>query len=159
MIAPIALDAYDLRILALLQEDASRTVAAIADAVALSQNACWRRIKLLEEQGYVRGRVALLDAAKLGVGVTVMVSIRVAEHTEDWLESFAAAVQRIPEVIEFHRMSGDVDYLLKLQVSDIADYDRVYKRLIRAARLTDVSSAFVMETLKATTAIPLPTVG
>jgi Lrp/AsnC family transcriptional regulator len=127
--------------------------------VNLSQNACWRRIKRLEEEGFVSRRVALLDPEKLGVGVTVFVAIRAAEHTEDWLEQFAAAVRRIPEVAEFHRMSGDIDYLLKLRVADIADYDAVYKRLIRAAKLTDVSSMFVMETLKSTTAIPLPTSG
>jgi Lrp/AsnC family transcriptional regulator len=114
--------------------------------VNLSQNACWRRIKRLEEEGFVSRRVALLDPEKLGVGVTVFVAIRAAEHTEDWLEQFAAAVRRIPEV-------------LKLRVADIADYDAVYKRLIRAAKLTDVSSMFVMETLKSTTAIPLPTSG
>ncbi len=150
------LDRQDVRILALLQEDASRPVAGVADQVNLSQNACWRRIKRLEDEGYIAHRVALLDPAKLGVGVTVFVTVKTAEHTEDWLESFTAAVRRIPEVMEFHRMSGDVDYLLKLRVADIADYDAVYKRLIRTARLTDVSSMFVMETMKSTTAIPLP---
>lgn len=156
MATALTLDAFDLGILAELQADASRTVAEVAEAVHLSQNACWRRIKRLEEEGVVRRRVALLDPAKVGCGVTVFVSVRAAEHTEAWLEAFAAAVQRIPEVVEFYRMSGDTDYLLKLQVADIADYDRVYKRLIRAARLTDVSSAFAMETLKLTTALPLP---
>jgi Lrp/AsnC family transcriptional regulator len=156
MTPPPGLDRQDVRILALLQEDASRAVAEVAEAVNLSQNACWRRIKRLEEEGFVRRRVALLDPGKLGVGVTVFVTLRAAEHSEAWLETFAAAVARIPEVMEFHRMSGDVDYLLKLRVADIADYDAVYKRLIRAARLTDVSSMFVMETLKSTTAIPLP---
>jgi Lrp/AsnC family transcriptional regulator len=156
MTSPPGLDRQDIRILALLQEDASRAVAEVAEAVNLSQNACWRRIKRLEEEGFVRRRVALLDPGKLGVGVTVFVTLRAAEHSEAWLETFAAAVARIPEVMEFHRMSGDVDYLLKLRVADIADYDAVYKRLIRAARLTDVSSMFVMETLKSTTAIPLP---
>ncbi len=131
----------------------------MAEAVNLSQNACWRRIKRLEEEGFVSRRVALLDPEKLGVGVTVFVALRAAEHTEDWLAQFAAAVRRIPEVMEFHRLSGDIDYLLKLRVEDIADYDAVYKRLIRAAKLTDVSSMFVMETLKSTTAIPLPASG
>jgi len=154
--AQSGLDRQDVRILALLQEDASRSVAEVAEAVNLSQNACWRRIKRLEEDGFVASRVALLDPRKLGVGVVVFVAVRAAEHTEAWLDQFAAAVERIPEVMEFHRMSGDIDYLLKLRVADIADYDAVYKRLIRAARLTDVSSMFVMETLKSTTAIPLP---
>lgn len=156
MNTPAGLDRQDIRILALLQDDASRPVAEVAEAVNLSQNACWRRIKRLEEEGFIARRVALLDPVKLGVGVTVFVTVKTAEHTEAWLEAFAAAVQRIPEVMEFHRMSGDIDYLLKLRVADIADYDAVYKRLIRAARLTDVSSMFAMETLKSTTAIPLP---
>src|SRR5579875_414384 len=124
---PPGLDRQDFRILALLQEDASRSVAEIGEAVNLSQNACWRRIKRLEEEGFVAARVALLDPQKLGVGVTVFVTVRAAEHTEGWLEQFAAAVRRIPEVMEFHRMSGDIDYLLKLRVADIADYDAVYK--------------------------------
>ena len=134
-------------------------VAEVAEQVNLSQNACWRRIKRLEEDGFIARRVALLDPAKLGVGVTVFVTVRTAEHTEEWLESFSSAVRRIPEVMEFHRMSGDIDYLLKLRVADIADYDAVYKRLIRAAKLTDVSSMFAMETIKSTTAIPLPKAG
>jgi Lrp/AsnC family transcriptional regulator len=151
-----SLDRQDVRILALLQEDASRSVAEVAEQVNLSQNACWRRIKRLEEEGFIAKRVALLDPVKLGVGVTVFVTVRTAEHSEEWLEGFSAAVRRIPEVVEFHRMSGDTDYLLKLRVADIADYDAVYKRLIRAAKLTDVSSMFAMETIKSTTAIPLP---
>jgi Lrp/AsnC family transcriptional regulator len=154
--SPIGLDRQDIRILAILQEDASRPVAEVAEQVNLSQNACWRRIKRMEEEGYIARRVVLLNPQKLGVGVTVFVTVRAAEHTEAWLEQFSTAVHRIPEVMEFHRMSGDIDYLLKLRVADIADYDAVYKRLIRAARLTDVSSTFAMETLKCTTAIPLP---
>jgi Lrp/AsnC family transcriptional regulator len=100
--------------------------------------------------------VALLDPEKLGVGVTVFVTVRAGEHTEKWLETFSAAVRKMPEVVEFYRMTGEIDYLLKLQVADIAAYDRVYKALIRSAKLMDVSSAFAMEELKRTTAIPLP---
>ena len=149
------LDRLDIRILTELQRDATPPVAELAEAVGLSTNACWRRIKRLEELGIIRARVALLDPQKLGLGVTVFVAIRTNEHNEDWLRQFADAVDSIPEVIEFYRMSGDVDYLMKVQVSDIADYDRVYKQLIKKVRLTDVSSTFAMEQIKYTTAIPV----
>lgn len=151
-----ALDTFDVHILGLLQESAEISVAEVAETVHLSHNACWRRIKRLEAEGYIKRRVALLDPVKLGVGVTVFVSVRVAEHSEEWLEAFAAAVRSIPEVVEFYRMTGDVDYLVKLQIANIAAYDKVYKRLIKSVRLVDVSSAFAMEELKHTTAIPLP---
>ena len=150
------LDEVDIRILKNLQEDAARAISVIAENVALSQNACWRRIKRLEDEGVIKKRVVLLDAEKLGVGVTVFVTIRAGEHTKEWLDRFAGAVARMPEVIEFYRMSGDMDYLLKVQVSDIRSYDAVYKRLIKAAKLVDVSSAFAMEEIKQTTALPLP---
>jgi Lrp/AsnC family transcriptional regulator len=152
----VAYDPTDLRILDIVQSDASLPIAEIADRVHLSQNACWRRIKLLEEQGIIAKRVALLDPVKLGVGTTVFVTVKAGEHTEKWLENFSAAVRKIPEVVEFYRLTGEIDYLLKLQVADIADYDRIYKQLIRSAKLTDVSSAFAMEELKKTTAIPMP---
>ncbi len=152
----LTLDRLDVKILAELQTDADRSIGDIASVVNLSVNACWRRIKRLEDDGIVRRRVALLDAVKLGVAMTVFVSVRAAEHTEDWLEEFAKTVRAIPEIVEFHRMSGDVDYLLKLLVADVADYDRVYKRLIRSVRLADVTSSFSMEVIKATTEVPLP---
>ena len=149
------LDSVDLKILDLLQTDASRSLSDVAERVHLSQNACWRRIKRLEDDGVIVKRVALLDPEKLGVGVTVFVSVRAGEHSEKWLETFAAAVRKMPEVVEFYRMTGDVDYLLKLQVANIAAYDRVYKALIKAAPITDVSAAFAMEELKRSTALPL----
>lgn len=152
------LDHADLKILAILQEDASPPVADIADKVHLSVNACWRRIKLLEDRGVIRKRVALLDPKSLGLGVTVFVSVKAGEHSEDWLEKFATAVRKMPEVVEFYRMTGDVDYLIKLQVSDVQSYDAAYRRLIRAARMRDVSAAFAMEELKHTSALPLPTI-
>ena len=142
--------------LQMLQDNAERSISEIADAIHLSQNACWRRIRQLEEGGYIVKRVALLDAVKLGAGMTVFVMVRAGEHSPEWLEKFADAVRRIPEIVEFYRMSGEVDYLLKVKVADIAGYDRVYKQLIRSAPLTDVSGAFAMEELKHTTAIPLP---
>jgi Lrp/AsnC family transcriptional regulator len=151
----LSLDRLDRRILAEMQRDSTPPVAELAELIGLSTNACWRRIKRLEEIGVIRGQVALLDAQKLGIGVTVFVSVRTNEHSDDWLQQFAQAVDGIPEVIEFYRMSGDVDYLLKLQVADIADYDRVYKKLIKSVRLTDVSSSFAMEQIKYTTALPI----
>jgi Lrp/AsnC family transcriptional regulator len=153
----VDLDPLDIKILTELQRDASLPVAELAETVGLSTNACWRRIKRLEEVGVIRARVALLDPQKLGLGVTVFVAVRTNEHNDDWLQQFAKAVDSIPEVIEFYRMSGDVDYLLRVQVADIADYDRVYKQLIKRVRLTDVSSTFAMEQIKYTTAIPVRT--
>jgi Lrp/AsnC family transcriptional regulator len=150
------LDGTDLRILDLLQENAERSIGEIAEAIHLSQNACWRRIRQLEETGYIRKRVALLDPVKLGAGMTVFVMVRAGEHSQEWLDRFAEAVRKIPEIVEFYRMTGEVDYLIKIKVADIAAYDRVYKQLIRSAPLTDVSGAFAMEELKHTTAIPLP---
>jgi len=150
------LDGTDLRILAILQENAERSISDIAEAIHLSQNACWRRIRRLEEEGYILKRVALLDAVKLGADMTVFVMVRAGEHSQEWLERFAEAVRKIPEIVEFYRMTGEVDYLIKIRVADIAGYDRVYKQLIRSAPLTDVSGAFAMEELKHTTAIPLP---
>jgi Lrp/AsnC family transcriptional regulator len=150
------LDSIDFSILALLQEDASQSIQHIADAVHLSQNACWRRIRQMEEAGVIKKRVALLDAAKLGAGMTVFVQVRAAEHSETWLESFAAAVQKIPEIVEFYRMTGEIDYLIKMRVADMDGYDRAYKTLIRSTRLGDVSASFAMEEIKASTAIPLP---
>ena len=152
----VALDSVDVRILTALQEDASLSVSAVAEQAHLSQNACWRRIKRLEDEGVIRKRVALLDPQKIGVGVTIFVTVRAAEHSEEWLDHFSKAVVSMPEIVEFYRMSGDVDYLLKVQIADIHAYDAFYKRLIKAARLTDVSSAFAMEEIKQTTALPLP---
>ncbi len=151
-----ALDSIDFSILALLQEDAARSIQDIADRVNLSQNACWRRIRQLEESGVIKKRVALLDATKLGAGLTVFVQVRAAEHSEEWLAHFAAAVKTIPEIVEFYRMTGESDYLIKMRVADMAGYDRAYKTLIATARLGDVSASFAMEEIKASTAIPLP---
>ncbi len=156
MSATVSVDSHDLRLLALLQEDSTLSIAELAERINLSSNACWKRVKRLEAEGVIRKRVALLSAAKLGAGVTVFVTVRAAEHSDAWLADFAAAVRVMPEVVEFYRMSGEIDYLLKIQVADIAAYDRVYKTLIRSVRLSDVSSAFAMEEMKHTTAIPLP---
>lgn len=149
------MDDFDKKILAELQEDAARPVAEIAERVGMSATPCWRRIKKLEKEGVIQKRVALLDHNKVHAGVTVFVAIRAAQHTDDWLKGFSERVKEMPEVIEFHRLSGELDYLLKVVVPDIAGYDTVYKRLIALAELSDVSASFVMEEIKSTTAVPL----
>ena len=149
------MDAIDRKILGCLQHDATLSVAEIADRVGLSTTPCWRRIQNLEKAGVIRARVALLDAQKLNVGVTVFVRLRTSQHSHDWLEGFAKAVAQMDEVVEFYRMSGEIDYLLKVVVPDIASYDAVYKRLIKAAEFYDVSSSFALEEIKYSTALPL----
>jgi Lrp/AsnC family transcriptional regulator len=149
------MDRIDRKILDLLQSDATLALSEIAARVGLSPTPCWRRIRLLEKSGIIRRRVALLDPDKLNVGVTVFVSIRTSRHNIEWLEKFAAAVSDIPEIVEVYRMSGEVDYLLRILVPDIAGYDAVYKKLIKATELGDVSSSFAMETIKSTSALPL----
>ncbi|MCP5181764.1 MAG: Lrp/AsnC family transcriptional regulator [Pseudomonadales bacterium] len=151
----VKLDRIDRQILSLLQDDAGLSNAELAEKVNLSANACWRRVKQLEESGIIRKRVALLSAEKLGLGVTVFVSIKAGSHSEEWLRKFAQGVSELPEVVEFYRLSGETDYLLKVMVRDIQDYDRVYKKLIATAPLSDVSSSFAMERIKSSTALPL----
>lgn len=149
------MDTKDRTILALLQHDADMPLADIAARVHLSPTPCWRRIQKLRESGVIRKQVALCDAQRLNVGVTVFVAVRTREHTQAWLDRFSQGVKDIPEVVELYRMSGEVDYLLRVVVPDIAAYDGVYKRLITIADLHDVSSSFAMEQLKYTTALPL----
>lgn len=149
------LDAIDRRLLALLQENAETPLATLAEAVNLSTSPCWRRVQALRERGYITRSVALVDRDKLNLGVTVFVSIKTSQHNQAWFEQFRDAVRQIPEVMEFYRMSGDVDYLLRVVVPDIAAYDTVYQRLIKTVTLADVSSSFAMEELKFTTALPL----
>jgi len=148
-------DTIDLKILAILQEDCTIPVAEIGKRVGLSTTPCWRRIQKLEEAGVIQRRVALLDPSKVSAGATVFVSICTSKHSEDWLERFHAAIREFPEVVEFYRMSGQVDYLLRVVVSDIAAYDAFYKKLISRIELSDVSSTFAMEQIKFTTALPL----
>jgi Lrp/AsnC family transcriptional regulator len=149
------LDVIDRKILRQLQRDATIPVAELAAAVGLSQTPCWKRVKRLEADGYITARVALVDREKLDLGVTVFVAVRTNQHDEEWLATFAAAIKAVPEVVEFYRMSGEVDYLLKIVCADIADYDRIYKKLIRGAALFDVSSSFAMERIKSTTELPI----
>ena len=149
------MDDKDRRILAQLQNDAGQSIEDLAAKVNLSRNACWRRIKVLEERGIIRARVALLDPEKLNLGLTAFIAIRTAQHDQAWLDRFSAAVRDIPEITGAFRTTGETDYVLKAAVPDIAGYDRLYKRLIAKVPLTDVSASFVMEKLKETTALPL----
>ena len=151
----MTLDAMDLKILALLQEDSARPVADIGREVGLSTTPCWRRIQKMEELGVIKKRVAILDPATVSAGVTVFVSIKTDQHNADWLQRFHAAVEEFDEVVEFYRMSGEVDYLLRVAVPDIAAYDAFYKKLIEKIDISKVSSAFAMEQIKYTTALPL----
>ena len=151
----MSIDRYDHRILQQLQRNTDIAVAELADQIGLSTNACWRRIKRLEEEGIIRARVALLNERALGLKLTVFVAVRTNQHNESWLAQFASGIKDIPEVVEFYRMSGDTDYLLKIVARDIDDYDRVYKKLISVAPMHDVSSSFAMERIKSSTALPL----
>lgn len=153
------LDQIDKRILDSLQADASISISDIADKVGLSTNPCWRRIKRLEDEGVILKRVALLDPETVGLGITVFVSVRTTKHTQSWLESFMRAVHKIPELSECHRLTGNDDYLLKVQVQNVAHFDKVYKKLVELVpNLTDVSSRFSMETVKSTTSLDLSTI-
>ncbi|WP_405041467.1 Lrp/AsnC family transcriptional regulator [Phenylobacterium sp.] len=151
----ILLDQIDRRILRELQADATIPVAELAERVGLSQTPCWKRVKRLTDEGVIERRVALLAREKLDLGLVVFVSIKTSHHDEAWIAAFAKGAAALPEVVEFYRMAGETDYLLKVVVSDIAAYDRFYKRLIATAPLNDVSSAFAMEQIKFTTALPL----
>ena len=149
------IDAKDRKILFELQRDAAQSIEELAGKVHLSRNACWRRVKILENEGVIRAHVALLDSEKLNLGLTAFIAVKTAQHDPKWLEKFALAVKSIPEIIGAYRTTGETDYLLQAVVSDISGYDRLYKRLITKIPLTDVSSSFVMEKIKATTELPL----
>jgi Lrp/AsnC family transcriptional regulator len=149
------MDATDRKILAVLQSDASLSVAEIGHRVGLSSTPCWKRIQKLEADGVIERRVAVVDQDKVGLGVTVFVSIETDDHSEEWLKNFADLVGAMPQVMEFYRMAGDVDYMLRVVVPDIHGYDRFYKQLIAAIPLKNVTSRFAMEKIKSTTALPL----
>jgi len=148
-------DETDRRILRELQRDAAQSLDALSERVALSRNACWRRIRRMEESGMIRGRVALLDAARLGLGLTAFVLIRAGAHDAAWLDRFQRAVRALPEVQGAHRMTGELDYVLRVRVRDVADYDRFYKALIERVPIADVSASFVMEDIVDTHALPV----
>ena len=149
------MDSIDKKILNALQTDCSGSIADIADRAGVSQTPCWRRIKKLEEAGNIDKRVALLSPEALNLTMTAYVMVKTAHHDDAWLRRFSDGVQSIPEIIEIHRMAGDIDYLLKVVASDIAEYDAIYKRLITVAELSDVSASFSMECIKTTTELPL----
>ena len=150
------MDVTDRKILSLLQGDASLSVAEIGSRVGLSSTPCWKRIQRLEADGVIQRRVALVDQDKIGLGITVFVSIETGDHSQDWLSKFADMVGAMPEVMEFYRMAGDVDYMLRVVVPDIQGYDAFYKKLIASVPLKNVTSSFAMEKIKSTTALPIP---
>ncbi|WP_105738593.1 Lrp/AsnC family transcriptional regulator [Cronobacter dublinensis] len=150
------LDKVDYRLLALLQEDATLSLQALADAVNLTTTPCWKRLRRLEDDGYIIKRVALLDPEKLGLGLTAFMLIKTQHHSSDWYSQFVAVVEEMPEVLGFWRMAGEYDYLMRVQVADMKSYDDFYKRLVnRVPGLSDVTSSFAMEQIKYTTALPL----
>ncbi len=149
------MDVIDYKILAILQEDVSASVAEVASRVGLSQTPCWKRIQKLETTGVITRRVALLSPEAVGLGLTVYVSIVVGEHSEEWLENFTHQINEIPEVVELYRMAGDIDYMLKVVAADIAQFDEFYKKLLKISTFKNVASRFAMERIKSTTALPL----
>ena len=149
------LDQIDLKILSALQKDAAQSIETLDEKVALSRNACWRRVKRLETDGFIKSRVALVDPDKVGLGLSVFVLVRTNRHDPDWLKDFRSAISQMPEIIGAHRMTGDLDYVLRVRVADMAAYDRFYQRLIEKVAIADVSASFVMEDIKDTTALPI----
>ena len=149
------MDTIDKKILQALQSDSSGSIADIADRAGVSQTPCWRRIKKLEEAGVIEKRVALLNPKALNLTMTAYVMVKTAHHDENWLRRFSDGVEHIPEIVEIHRMAGDIDYLLKVVAGNMSEYDAIYKRLIQVAELSDVSASFSMECIKATPQLPL----
>jgi Lrp/AsnC family transcriptional regulator len=149
------MDTTDRKLRDILQRDAALSLDDFSERVGLSRNACWRRIKRLEDEGVIKARVTLLDASRINVGLTAFIALRTTEHSAKWLDQFSKAVRGIPEIIGVYRMTGDIDYLLQVVIPDVAAYDRLYKRLIGKITLADVSSSFVMEEIKSTTVLPL----
>ena len=149
------MDKMDQQILRILQTDSSLSISEIARKIGLSASPCWKRINKLQNDGIIKSKIALLDGNLLGFGLTAYVSIKTGEHSREWLEEFSKTVTKMPEVMEFHRMAGDVDYMLKVVVSDIQAFDNFYKRLISSSSINEVTSRFSMETIKETTALPI----
>lgn len=152
---PNEIDTIDRRILAELQRDGTLSVEHLSERVGLSRNACWRRVKRLEEDGVITGRVALVDADKLGLGLSVFILVRTSSHDPEWLAKFRSATTSFPEITGVYRMSGDLDYVLRARVADVKAYDRLYQRLIAKVPLSDVSASFVMEEIRETTVVPV----
>ena len=149
------LDPTDRAILSALQSDASQSLDSIADTLSVSLNTVWRRVRRLETEKIIEKRVVLIDNEKIGLPLTAFVQVRTDNHSAEWSAKFAAAVESIPEIVEFYRLAGDVDYILKILIASVADYDRVYQQLIEQVQISDVSASFAMEKLKFTTELPL----
>ncbi len=149
------MDKKDIEILSLLQKDASIALGDLAKAVNLSSTPCWRRVQKLHDEGIIKQQVVLCDPTRLNLGLTAFVALKTSKHNEEWMHRFISGARDIPEIVEIYRMSGEIDYLLKVLVPDIAGYDKVYKKLVKVADLQDVSSSFAMEVVKSTTALPL----
>lgn len=149
------IDPTDRRILHQMQQDADISIESLGERIGLSRNACWRRIRALQDQGIIKARVALLDANKLNLGLTVFIQMRTDRHDTNWMEKFAAATRSLPEILGVYRMTGDLDYLVKAKVADVAAYDRLYRRLVSKVSISDVTASFVMEEIKETTALPV----
>lgn len=149
------IDRIDRKILKVLQADASISMEALAEKVSLSRNACWRRVKQMEESSVIKSRVTLVDPEALDLGLTVFVMIRTGDHDPDWLSRFETAVRSLPEILGAHRMSGDLDYVLRVRVADVKSYDHFYKRLISQVPVSDISASFVMDDIKDTTELPV----
>ena len=149
------LDNYDRAILAELQIDATKSMDALSEKVNLSRNACWRRVRQMEENGIIRARVALLDPVAIGLGQTVLVMIKTNEHGTEWLAKFEMAVKKNPQIVGAHRMAGELDYVLRVRVADVKSYDRFYQQLISEVPIADVSASFVMEDIVDTTILPI----
>ena len=149
------LDEIDRRILRVLQRDASISVDSLAEKVHLSRNACWRRVKQMEGRGVIRGRVTLVDPSAVDLDLSVFVLIRTNAHEPDWLKAFDRAVRDLPEIVGAHRMSGELDYVLRVRVSSVKDYDRFYQKLISRVPISDISASFVMDDIKDTTELPI----
>lgn len=151
----LEIDAVDRRILSELQRDSSMGLEELGERVGLSRNACWRRIRIMEDSGVILGRVALLDPERLGLGLTVFMQIRAAAHDAAWMAAFTEATRHLPQIQSVYRMTGDLDYLIKARVADMGDYDTLYQTLIARVPMRDVAASFVMEEVKDTTALPI----
>ncbi len=149
------MDKFDKKILEILQKNCSLSVSEVAQQVGLSTTPCWRRIQALEKSGVITGRVALVEPSMVNVGLTVFVMVKTSQHNEQWLNKFSDAIKDIPEIMEFYRLSGDIDYLLRIVVPDMKSFDKFYKKLITKADFSNISSSFAMEEIKFTTQLPL----
>ena len=150
------IDTLDRKILQHMQKDCSLSIESLGEQVGLSRNAVWRRVRALEEHGYIKNKVAIIDPQKLGLDLQVFVQIRTSEHNPEWRKRLAQTVQALPQIQSVHRMTGDLDYLIMARVANMAEYDQLYQRLTKNVHMSDVSASFVMESLKETTEIPVP---